>query len=235
MIIWKSFLKGMLKWWGFWWQHLEQTLLSRTNLEKQQNSWQGVLKTDKLSRQILEEYVQGWQSQICVSCDPWHHGAASNWGVGIEGVHEEHADGWGGSQDQRAGVSGDLKFFLLISGFRCVLMRWCPQVNLPVHQRPLCVWSMQAWHSGRTSFATYSYDFCLCVVYIVYSPGLCLHLRQWLSQPYHMSNAVKYRIVPPAETRWLGEHMALRRCWGQAFSRLKWLYHLNIHCHYHSY
>ena len=95
---------------------------------KQQNSWQGILQTDyKLSRQILEEYVQGWRSQICVSCDPWHHGAASGWGVGIEGVHEEHADGWGGSQDQRAGVSGDLKFFLLISGFRCVLMRWCPR------------------------------------------------------------------------------------------------------------
>ena len=122
------FLKGMLKWWGFWWQHQELTLLSRTKLEKQQNSWQGILQTDyKLSRQILEEYVQGWQSQICVSCDPWHHGAASNWGVGIEGVHEEHADGWGGSQDQRAGVSGDLKFFLLISGSRCVLMRWCPR------------------------------------------------------------------------------------------------------------
>ena len=127
VIVYNIFLKGMLKWWGFWWQHLEQTLLSRTNLEKQQNSWQGVLQTDKLSRQILEEYVQGWRSQICVSCDPWHHGAASSWGVGIEGVHEEHADGWGGSQDQRAGVSGDLKFFLLISGFRCVLMRWCPQ------------------------------------------------------------------------------------------------------------
>ena len=110
-----------------------------------------------------------------------------------------------------------------------------PKANLPVHQRPLCVWSMQAWHSGRTSFATYSFDFCLCLVDIVYSPCLCLHLRQWLSQPYHRSNTVKYRIVPPAGTTWLGEHMALRRCWGQAFSRLKWHYHLNLHCHYHSY
>ena len=60
---------------------------------KQQNSWQGILQTDKLSRQILEEYVQGWQSQICVSCDPWHHGAAPSGGVCPEGVHEEHADG----------------------------------------------------------------------------------------------------------------------------------------------
>ena len=124
------FLKEKLKWWRYWSEHQEQTSLSRTMLEKQRSSSPGIVSTDQILQhwqQINTKnnwYVQGWQPHICISFVPWHHGAASSWEFVLEGVNEEHADGSEGSQDQRARVSGNLTFFLLISGFRCVSMRW---------------------------------------------------------------------------------------------------------------